>query len=61
MSGENADRLRLKDRGYIREGMKADLVLFNAEKGVVDTVLVNGKAAILDGEYQKILSGAIIR
>ena len=61
MSGENADRLRLKDRGYIREGMKADLVLFNAEKGVVDTVLVNGKAAILDGEYQKTLSGAIIR
>ena len=60
MSGENADRLGLKDRGYVKEGMKADLVLFDAEKGRVDTVLVNGRAAILDGAYTGGLYGSVI-
>lgn len=60
MSGENALRLRLKDRGFIKEGMKGDLVLFNAKEGCVDTVLVNGKAAVLDGRCMKDLHGMII-
>ena len=60
MSGENADRLNLNDRGYVKEGMKADLVLFDAEKGVVDTVLVNGKAVIRDGIYSGGLHGSVV-
>ena len=60
MSGENADRLNLNDRGYVKEGMKADLVLFDAEKGVVDTVLVNGKAVIRDGIYSGGLYGTVV-
>ncbi len=60
MTGENAERLRLKDRGIIKEGLRADLVLFDKDEGRVDTVLVNGKAAMLDGEYEKGMHGCII-
>ncbi len=60
MSGENADRLRLSSRGYIKEGMKADLVLFDPVLGKVDTVLVNGKLSMQDGMVLDNLNGEII-
>ena len=60
MSGENADRLSLSDRGYVKEGMRADLVLFDPEKGAVDTVLVNGKVAVSGGRCTGSLSGSLI-
>ena len=32
MSHKVADRFRIKDRGYIREGFKADLMIFDLDK-----------------------------
>ncbi len=46
MSGVNARRLRLKDRGFIKEGQIADLVIFDPVDGVVDTVMVNGAICV---------------
>lgn len=49
MSGFSADRLLLKDRGYVRTGYIADLVLFEPVKGSVKYVIMNGKLAAEDG------------
>jgi N-acyl-D-amino-acid deacylase len=72
MTGLAADFLRLEDRGYIREGMMADLAVLDPARiqdratyeepqrlseGTVH-VLVNGRAAILDGEPTGALAGA---
>lgn len=74
-SGLPADILGLKDRGYIREGQFADLVLFDP-KSFTDTatfekphqyatgiahVLVNGQFAIEAGKVQATLSGKPLR
>lgn len=74
MSGLPAQRLRLYDRGLIRPGMKADLVILDPEKvedkatfenpgalavGVRD-VLVNGKLAVRDGKITQERSGRAI-
>jgi len=65
MTSLPASNLGLKDRGLIREGMAADLVIFDAEK-IIDKadyanphqypqglshVIVNGQPVILDGEH----------
>ena len=68
LSGEASDRLSLKDRGYIREGYKADIVLFNPEQLAVDGegnkgivhVFVNGTPAVENGEPKGTLSGEVI-
>lgn len=75
MSAMPAARLRLKDRGLIRKGMKADLVLFNANT-VMDratfsppqifsdgmmTVFVNGTRVWDGGKITSSLPGTILR
>lgn len=73
-SGLVADSLKLCDRGYLREGLKADIVVLDLEgyrsvadfqnpaalsTGVVHA-LVNGRPAISDGEILPELSGEVI-
>jgi N-acyl-D-aspartate/D-glutamate deacylase len=74
-SGLPADILKLKDRGYLKPGYFADVVVFDP-KTFRDTatfdkphqyatgvkwVLVNGHAAIKEGEYKDILGGRVLR
>jgi N-acyl-D-amino-acid deacylase len=75
LSGNAARRLRLRDRGLIRPGYAADLVLFDPET-VRDTatfeeprqpahgiehVFVNGVAVIADGRHTGALAGRALR
>jgi N-acyl-D-aspartate/D-glutamate deacylase len=74
-SGLPADILGMKDRGYVRENLVADLVVFDPrqledratyerpfETSVgIEWVLVNGKVAIADGVPQDILAGRPLR
>ena len=74
MTGLPAEKLRLKDRGLLKEGSIADIVLFDAEK-VADTseftcphrfplgipyVYVNGRAVISRGEHTGLLPGKVL-
>jgi N-acyl-D-aspartate/D-glutamate deacylase len=74
-SGLPADILGLRDRGYVREGYVADLVLFDPasfrDKATyadphqcstgVDWLWVNGQAAIAEGQATGTLAGRAIR
>jgi N-acyl-D-amino-acid deacylase len=75
LTGRTARRLRLTDRGLVREGFAADLVLFDPDT-VADTatfdeprqratgipfVLVNGVPVIDDGNHTGALAGHSIR
>ena len=75
MTSLPADRLGLADRGVLRQGMKADVVVFDAatvqdmatyenplqySKGI-DVVLVNGKAVVADGKPTNALPGQVLR
>ena len=71
MSGGVADRLRITDRGHVREGLAADLVVLDpATVGEtndwdqprrppvgIDTVLVNGAVAVRGGSATGTLAG----
>ncbi len=75
MTSMPAERLRLEDRGYLRPGYRADLVLFDPDtvrdKATfedpkqypvgIDMVFVNGQAVIADGEHTGALPGRVIR
>lgn len=75
MTGECARRLRLDDRGLVREGMKADLVLFDPnairDNGTMrdpdvlpcglSLVMVNGTVAFRDGKPTGSVGGTILR
>jgi N-acyl-D-amino-acid deacylase len=75
MSAIPAQRLGLKDRGILRDGMKADLVLFDPDRVAakatfeepkqypegIDYVLVNGKLVIDNGVHTGALSGRALR
>lgn len=75
MTSLAASRAGLKDRGVLREGMKADVVVFDPRtvqdlstyeephrfsKGVAH-VLVNGKATLRDGKMTGELPGKVLR
>ena len=75
MTGMPAEKLRLKDRGRIARGMKADLVVFNAAE-VRDTatfedphqypegikhVLVNGTFVVESGRHTGARPGRVLR
>lgn len=75
MSSMPAKRLGLKDRGFIKKGMKADLVLFDKDKVIdkntftvpttlsegIETVWVNGKTVWEGGKVTGTFSGEILR
>ena len=75
MTSIPAQRLGLKDRGILRDGMKADLVVFNPDtvratatfedpKRLpvgIDYVLVNGQLVIDGGKHTGNLPGQALR
>jgi N-acyl-D-amino-acid deacylase len=75
MSGATADRLSIRDRGYLREGMRADVMIFDPNTiidratyerphqlsvGVIH-VLVNGVPVVSDGRVTGAKPGRIVR
>ena len=75
LSSQAANRLSLHDRGLLRAGMKADVVVFNPDT-VKDTatydhpdqyatgiswVLVNGKAVVADSKPTNATPGRVLR
>jgi len=74
MTAGPASRLGLKDRGVIREGMKADLVIFDPRRVIdrstfkeplllsegIDRVFVNGEPVFEDGKPTGRLPGVVI-
>jgi N-acyl-D-amino-acid deacylase len=74
MTGMPARRLRLKDRGVIRAGARADLVVFDARRiadvatyqdphrypAGIEHVLVNGRFVIKHGEHTGSLPGRVL-
>jgi len=75
MTSLPAQMLRLMDRGMIRPGMAADIVIFDPEKiadrstyadpyvypAGISYVIVNGKIAVEQGEYSGVPTGKILR
>lgn len=75
MTSLPAMRLGLQDRGILREGMKADLVLFDANTVIdnatyvaphqypsgVDYVVVNGEVVVRNGKHTGKRPGAVLR
>lgn len=75
MTSLPAARMGLPDRGIIREGMKADIVIFDAktinEKATfiephaypvgIDYVIVNGKPAFEKGQFHNNLNGQVLK
>lgn len=75
MTSQAADRVHLEDRGVLRPGMKADIVVFDPDtvrdvatydnphqfsQGIID-VLVNGVPVLQEGEMTKALPGRVLR
>jgi N-acyl-D-aspartate/D-glutamate deacylase len=75
MSGLTAAQLHLTDRGLVKEGLAADLVLFDpatvADRATftdpfqypvgIDTVVVNGQVVLDDGRHTGARPGVVIR
>ncbi len=75
MTGWPAQRMGLSDRGLVRQGMRADVVIFDYEtiddvagwtnpvdypKGI-DTVIVNGRVALDKGKLEDVRAGLVLR
>lgn len=70
-----AETMDLKDRGLLKESMKADIVIFDPETVIdkatfeephqypegIHYVIVNGQLAVDNGEFQNSLSGEVLR
>ena len=75
MTGFPAQRLGLRDRGLLKEGLVADLVIFDPERVVdratfedphqypegISHVLVNGNQVISDGKHTGSRPGNVLR
>ncbi|HIE22827.1 MAG TPA: D-aminoacylase, partial [Candidatus Korarchaeota archaeon] len=75
MTSAPANRLRLLDRGLIREGFAADIVVFDPERIIdkatfmephqyaegVEYVLVNGIIVVERGEHTKAKPGKVLK
>ena len=75
MSGFPAERFRIGDRGFIREGLAADLVIFDmdtvADRATwteprlepvgVERVIVNGVTTVLNGRVTGAVPGQVVR
>ena len=75
MTSLPAQRLGIWDRGLLREGMFADITIFDPEKIIDEStyeeprryprgtlyILVNGEIALEKGQRKKILSGKVLR
>jgi N-acyl-D-amino-acid deacylase len=75
MAGYPAERFRIGDRGFIKEGLAADLVIFDmqtvADRATwtdarlepvgIDRVVVNGVTTVLDGQVTGAMPGQVVR
>jgi N-acyl-D-aspartate/D-glutamate deacylase len=75
MTSLNAAKLGLRDRGLVREGMVADLVLFDAERVIdratytepfqynegIETVIVGGQIVLEQGRHTGAKPGRVLR
>ncbi|WP_455543778.1 N-acyl-D-amino-acid deacylase family protein [Intestinibacter sp.] len=75
LTSNPAKRLGLKDRGILKEGYYADIVIFDENKIInkstykepkqypegIETVLVNGNIALKDGKQVDILCGKVLK
>ncbi|NNF36068.1 MAG: amidohydrolase family protein [Saprospiraceae bacterium] len=75
MTGLSADIFQLKDRGYIKEGLVADIVIFDPENFTdkatftdpfqysegVEYLIINGEIAISEGKFKDIRKGRILK
>lgn len=75
ITGKAADSLKIPKRGYIREGYKADLVLFDPDTIIdkstytnprqypsgIDMVMVNGVIALFEGKEENAFHGEVLR
>ena len=75
MTGMPAARLGLKDRGVLRDGVAADIVVFDADRVGdratfaaphqyavgIDAVIVNGVPAVMGGRYLDVRPGRVLR
>ena len=75
MSGLTASQLHIKDRGLIKDGMAADLVIFDpatvADRATftdpfqypvgIPTVIVNGRVVLDNGRHTGERPGVVIR
>ena len=59
LTGLPAQRLGLQNRGVVRIGNFADLVLFRGTE--VKEVILNGRRVVKDGKFEDILAGEILR